>query len=102
MRLGAYPCEIKEESLAYKLYKNKVISERHRHRYEFNNEYINDMENNGLIITGKLQNGELVEIVEVKNHPYMIGVQFHPELKSRITNPHPLFVGLIEEAKKLN
>ena len=102
MRLGAYPCEIKEESLAYKLYKNKIISERHRHRYEFNNEYINDMEKNGLIITGKLQNGELVEIVEVKNHPYMIGVQFHPELKSRITNPHPLFVGLIDAAKKTN
>ena len=101
MRLGAYPCEIKEESLSYKLYKNKIISERHRHRYEFNNEYINDMEKNGLIITGKLQNGELVEIVEVKNHPYMIGVQFHPELKSRITNPHPLFVGFIEAAKKL-
>ena len=59
------------------------------------------MEKNGLIITGKLQNGELVEIVEVKNHPYMIGVQFHPELKSRITNPHPLFVGLIDSAKKL-
>ena len=102
MRLGAYPCEIKEESLAYKLYKNKIISERHRHRYEFNNEYINEMEKNGLIITGKLQNGELVEIVEVKNHPYMIGVQFHPELKSRITNPHPLFVGLIDAAKKTN
>lgn len=101
MRLGAFPCEIKEESLAYKLYKNKIISERHRHRYEFNNEYINDMEKNGLIITGKLQNGELVEIVEVKNHPYMIGVQFHPELKSRITNPHPLFVGFIDAAKKL-
>lgn len=101
MRLGAFPCEIKEESLAYKLYKNEIISERHRHRYEFNNEYINDMEKNGLIITGKLQNGELVEIVEVKNHPYMIGVQFHPELKSRITNPHPLFVGFIDAAKKL-
>ena len=102
MRLGAYPCEIKEESLAYKLYKNKIISERHRHRYEFNNKYINEMEKNGLIITGKLQNGELAEIVEVKNHPYMIGVQFHPELKSRITNPHPLFVGLIDAAKKTN
>ena len=102
MRLGAYPCEIREESLAYKLYKNKIISERHRHRYEFNNEYINEMEKNGLTITGKLQNGELVEIVEVKNHPYMIGVQFHPELKSRITNPHPLFVGLIDAAKKTN
>ena len=102
MRLGAYPCEIKEDSLAYKLYKNKIISERHRHRYEFNNEYINEMEKNGLIITGKLQNGELVEIVEVKNHPYMIGVQFHPELKSRITNPHPLFVGLIDASKKTN
>ena len=102
MRLGAYPCEIKGESLAYKLYKNKIISERHRHRYEFNNEYINEMEKNGLTITGKLQNGELVEIVEVKNHPYMIGVQFHPELKSRITNPHPLFVGLIDAAKKTN
>lgn len=100
MRLGAYPCEIKEGSLAHKLYGKELISERHRHRYEFNNDYVQVMEKAGFIITGKLKDGELAEIAEIKGHPYMIGVQFHPELKSRITNPHPLFVGLIEEAKK--
>ncbi|MEI0524357.1 CTP synthase [Brachyspira murdochii] len=100
MRLGAFDCDIKEGSLAHKLYGKTTISERHRHRYEFNNAYTDKMEKAGFIITGKLKNGNLVEIAEVKDHPYMIGVQFHPELKSRITNPHPLFVGFIEAAKK--
>ena len=100
MRLGAFDCDIKEGSLAHKLYGKTSISERHRHRYEFNNAYIEKMEKAGFIITGKLKNGNLAEIAEVKDHPYMIGVQFHPELKSRITNPHPLFVGFIDAAKK--
>ena len=99
MRLGAFNCEIKEGSLAHKLYGKTSISERHRHRYEFNNDYINDMEKAGFIITGKLKDGNLAEIAEIKDHPYMIGVQFHPELKSRITNPHPLFVGFVAAAK---
>ncbi len=100
MRLGAYPCEIKSDSLAYNLYQSNEISERHRHRYEFNSEYIEQMEKHGLNITGKLKNGNLVEIAEVNNHPFMIGVQFHPELKSRLTNPHPIFVGFIDASKK--
>lgn len=101
MRLGAFNCEIKEGSLAHQLYGKTSISERHRHRYEFNNDYINDMEKAGFIITGKLKDGNLAEIAEIKDHPYMIGVQFHPELKSRITNPHPLFVGFVAAAKNI-
>nr|WP_270046731.1 CTP synthase [Brachyspira hyodysenteriae] len=101
MRLGAFDCDIKEGSLANKLYGKTSISERHRHRYEFNNEYIDVMEKAGFIVTGRMKNADLVEIVEIKDHPFMIAVQFHPELKSRITNPHPLFVGFIEAAKKL-
>ena len=101
MRLGAFACDIKDGSLAHKLYDKTEISERHRHRYEFNNEYIDAMEKAGFFITGRMKNADLVEIVEIKEHPFMIGVQFHPELKSRITNPHPLFVGFVEAAKKL-
>ncbi|WP_300366960.1 CTP synthase [Brachyspira sp.] len=101
MRLGAFECDIKQGSLAHKLYDKTTISERHRHRYEFNNEYIDVMEKAGFIITGKMKNANLAEIAEIKSHPFMIGVQFHPELKSRITNPHPLFVGFIESAKNL-
>ena len=100
MRLGAFECNIKEGSLAHKLYNSTTISERHRHRYEFNNKYIDKMEKAGFMITGKTKDADLVEIAEVKDHPFMIGVQFHPELKSRITNPHPIFVGFIDAAKK--
>lgn len=100
MRLGAFECIIKEGSLAHKLYNSTTISERHRHRYEFNNKYIDKMEKAGFMITGKTKDADLVEIAEVKDHPFMIGVQFHPELKSRITNPHPIFVGFIDAAKK--
>ena len=94
MRLGAYPCILKKSSLASKLYKTEEISERHRHRYEFNNEYRKEMEDNGMTISGTSPDGELVEIIEIKNHPYFIASQFHPELKSRPDKPHPLFVGL--------
>lgn len=100
MRLGAYPCILKKSSLASKLYKTEEISERHRHRYEFNNEYRKEMEDNGMTISGTSPDGELVEIVEIKNHPYFIASQFHPELKSRPDKPHPLFVGLLKAAKK--
>ena len=100
MRLGAFECNLKEGSLAHKLYNSTTISERHRHRYEFNNKYIEKMEKAGFMITGKTKDVDLVEIAEVKDHPFMIGVQFHPELKSRITNPHPIFVGFIDAAKK--
>ena len=100
MRLGAYPCILKKSSLASKLYKTEEISERHRHRYEFNNEYRKEMEDNGMTISGTSPDGELVEIIEIKNHPYFIASQFHPELKSRPDKPHPLFVGLLKSAKK--
>ena len=99
MRLGAYPCVLKEDSKAFELYAKKEISERHRHRFEYNNEYKEKMEEKGLICTGTSPNGKLVEIVELKDHPYFIAGQFHPEFKSRPNKPHPLFVGLIKAAK---
>ncbi|MEO6539261.1 MAG: CTP synthase [Ferruginibacter sp.] len=99
MRLGAYECDITEGSLANKIYGETVISERHRHRWEFNNNYINDFENAGMIPSGKNPVTGLVEIVELKNHPFFIGVQYHPELKSTVENPHPLFVHFVEAAK---
>lgn len=99
MRLGAYDCHIKDKkSLAYRLYKSNYISERHRHRYEFNNEYLDLMIQHGLKPTGINDDTKLVEIVELENHPFFIGVQYHPELKSTPENPHPLFMGLVEAA----
>jgi CTP synthase len=91
MRLGAYPCLLKEGSRAFKAYKEKRIFERHRHRFEFNNHYKELAENNGLIFSGILENADLCEIAEIEDHPWMIGVQFHPEFKSRPTSAHPLF-----------
>lgn len=99
MRLGSYPCVLKEDSLAYKLYNNKEIAERHRHRFEYNNAYKEEMEKAGLICSGTSPNGELVEIVELRDHPYFIASQFHPEFKSRPDHPAPLFEGLINAAK---
>lgn len=99
MRLGAYPCVLKEGSLAKKLYGEGEISERHRHRLEFNNKYREMCEEKGLKITGTSPDGLLVEIVEYEKHPYFIAGQFHPEFKSRPDRPAPLFVGLIEAAK---
>ena len=100
MRLGAYPCILKEDSLAYELYGKKEISERHRHRYEFNNDYKDILEKAGLICSGTSPDGRLVEIVEYRNHPYFIAGQFHPEFKSRPNKPQPLFVGLVKAAKE--
>ena len=99
MRLGAYECVIEEGSLANTIYDNTVISERHRHRWEFNNKYISDFENAGMIPSGKNPVTGLVEIVELKDHPFFIGVQYHPELKSTVENPHPLFVHFVNAAK---
>ena len=96
MRLGAYPCVIKEGTLASKIYGEKEISERHRHRYEYNNEYRERLEEAGLKISGTSPDGLLVEMVEIQDHPYFIAGQFHPELKSRPNKPAPLFVGLIK------
>lgn len=102
MRLGAYPCVIKDGSLASELYGKKEISERHRHRFEYNNKYREAMEKKGLKISGTSPDGNLVEIVELdkKLHPFFIAGQFHPEFKSRPDRPQPLFVGLIFSAKK--
>lgn len=91
MRLGAYPCNIEQETSAYQAYGVSKISERHRHRYEFNNAYKEVLEQKGLVISGISPSGELVEIVEVKDHPWFLGCQFHPEFKSRPMAPHPLF-----------
>jgi CTP synthase len=91
MRLGAYPCMIKEDTLAHKAYGISDISERHRHRYEFNNTFIDRLEEKGLVISGTSPDAELVEIVEIKDHPWYLGCQFHPEFKSRPMDPHPLF-----------
>lgn len=101
MRLGAYPCMLKEGTLARKLYGKDEISERHRHRFEFNNNYREICEENGLIISGTSPDGRLVEIVEYTKHPYFIAGQFHPEFKSRPDRPQPLFAGLVEAAKKI-
>ena len=91
MRLGAYPCMIKEGTLAHKAYGISDISERHRHRYEFNNAFIDRLEEKGLVISGTSPDAELVEIVEIKDHPWYLGCQFHPEFKSSPMDPHPLF-----------
>ena len=98
MRLGQYPCVLDKNSNSYKAYEEEMINERHRHRYEFNNDYRDLLSSNGLKITGTSPNGRLVEIVEVENHPWYVAVQFHPELKSRPNRPHPLFKGFIKAA----
>lgn len=98
MRLGAYQCDLKEGSLAHKAYQSKHISERHRHRFEYNNKYLPEMEKAGFIVSGKLKEGHLCEIAEIKGHPWMLGVQFHPEFKSKPTKPHPLFYDFIKAA----
>ena len=100
MRLGAYPCHIKKGTLAEKIYGSQEISERHRHRFEYNNEYKEEMEKCGLICSGLSPDGTLVEIVELKEHPYFIATQFHPEFQSRPDRPHPLFVNLVKAAKE--
>lgn len=102
MRLGAYPCEIKEGSLAFEIYEDTMISERHRHRYEFNNDYLEQFENAGMIASGLNPGTGLVEIIELSNHPFFIGVQYHPEFKSSVENPAPLFVHFVAAAKKYN
>ena len=99
MRLGAYPCRLLEGSLAHKAYAQTLIQERHRHRFELNNAYREDLENMGLLAGGASPDGNLVEIVEVAGHPFMVGVQFHPEFLSRPNRPHPLFREFVNAAK---
>jgi CTP synthase len=106
MRLGAYSCLLKEGSRAFQAYGASKISERHRHRYEFNNQYKEQAEKKGLLLSGTLENGHLCEIAELQDHPWMVGVQFHPEFKSRPTAPHPLFrdfvKAMIQHGQKKN
>ncbi|MCG8310998.1 MAG: CTP synthase [Cytophagales bacterium] len=98
MRLGAYPCKLKKGTAVQSLYDSEEITERHRHRYEFNNDYLEQFENKGMIAAGINPDSNLVEIMELKNHPWFVGTQFHPELKSRVVDPHPLFIGFINAA----
>jgi CTP synthase len=101
MRLGSYPCKIKKDTLAYKIYGEENISERHRHRFEYNNDYKERLEEKGLICSGTSPNGNLVEIIENINHPFFVAGQFHPEFKSRPDRPAPLFKAFIKAAKEL-
>lgn len=101
MRLGAWDCKLLEGSLARKLYGKAMVSERHRHRFEFNNDFRKNFSVNGMLISGCSPDGKLVEIIELKNHPFFIGTQFHPELKSRPLAPHPLFVGFVKAASQV-
>lgn len=98
MRLGSYPCDIKKGTKAFAAYGKAHITERHRHRYEFNNQYLKQYEDAGLIASGINPDSGLVEIVELKNHPFFVGGQFHPELKSTVANPHPLFIKFVAAA----
>lgn len=100
MRLGAYPCVLEDNTHAFRSYGRKEISERHRHRYEFNNAYRNILTKHGMKISGMSPDGELVEIIEIEDHPWFLGCQFHPEFKSRPTDPHPLFKAFIEASLK--
>jgi len=98
MRLGAYPCKITKNSKLYEYYKEDLVYERHRHRYEFNNKYLEIFESHGMKAVGINPTEQLVEAVEIENHPFYIGVQFHPEYKSRFEKPHPLFISLVKAA----
>jgi CTP synthase len=102
MRLGAYPCKLKSGTKAEKIYNTDFIHERHRHRYEFNNKYLSQFEEKGMIPAGINPTEDLVEIMEIADHPWFIGVQFHPEYKSTVDHPHPLFVGFIEAVIRQN
>lgn len=96
MRLGAYPCLISEDSLSMAAYQERIVSERHRHRYEVNRRYLDMLVKAGMRVTGVSPDGQLVEIIELENHPWFVGTLFHPEFKSRPTNPHPLFVSFVQ------
>jgi len=102
MRLGLYEAKLRNNSAIKKIYKSSSIKERHRHRYEVNNNHKNQFERKGLIFSGMSPDNNLPEIIELKNHPWFIGVQFHPEFKSRPLSPHPLFSSFIKAAKSFN
>ena len=98
MRLGAYECLVKKGSKAYDAYKTEHIRERHRHRYEFNNNFRGEFESNGMTCTGVNPEADLVEIIEIPSHKWYVGVQFHPEYSSTVLHPHPLFLSFIQAA----
>ena len=98
LRLGAYPCVLKEGTKAYALYGEKEIFERHRHRYEVNNDYRTILEEQGMTMAGLSPDGHIVEMIELKDHPFFVGTQGHPELKSRPNRAHPLFRGFVKAA----
>jgi CTP synthase len=100
MRLGSYPCALVEGTLAAQAYAEQIVHERHRHRYEFNNDYRDIFEKKGLIFSGLSPDNRLVEITEVRDHPWMVACQFHPEFRSRPNRPHPLFVSFIGAARE--
>ena len=102
LRLGTYPCKIKSGTTMARCYGDQTIFERHRHRYEFNNDYREGLENAGLVLSGTSPDGRLIETVELSEHPFFVGVQFHPEFKSRPNKAHPLFCGFIEAAKNIS
>ena len=101
MRLGLYGCKLEKNTKAYEAYNNEVIYERHRHRYEFNNKFRTELVEAGLILSGTSPDERLVEIVEIKDHPWFVASQFHPELKSRPNKPHPLFSDFIKASLKV-
>jgi CTP synthase len=98
MRLGSYPCELVEGSIAHEAYGQKSINERHRHRYEFNNDFVSLFESGGMRMTGVNPESKLVEIIEIPDHQWFVGVQFHPEYKSTVENPHPIFTSFVRAA----
>ena len=100
MRLGSYACDINRDSILYDLYNTPTIEERHRHRYEFNNNFFEEMKIRGLKIAGINKKLNLVEAIEIIEHPWFVGVQFHPELKSRLMRVHPLFDGFIKASSE--
>jgi CTP synthase len=102
MRLGAWDCTLENDSLAFQIYGAHTISERHRHRYEFNGRYLEELKKAGLNPSGVNPKTGLVEVVEIKNHPFFIGVQYHPEYKSTVANPHPIFVNFVKAAVNHN
>ncbi len=100
MRLGIYPCKVKPDTRTYAAYQDEIIYERHRHRFEFNNAYREKLTSQGLVLGGTLPNDRLIEVIEIKDHPWFVGTQFHPEFKSRPTKPHPLFRDFVAAALK--
>ena len=100
MRLGAYPCKLEKGTKAFDIYGEEVIYERHRHRYEVNNEYRGKLQEAGMVISGVSPDGRLTEMIELPNHPWFVASQAHPEFKSRPTKPHPLFNGFVAAALK--